>query len=203
MKRKHTYILFSLVALSAIFVACKKNSGDLLTMKYDPETVPMISSDSVTMFISDSGIVRYKVLTKIWDMYDQIKDPYWFFPEGVYLEQFDTTQTAVATVVADSAWYFTKRREWELRGHVFIQNINDETFASEELFWDENRQRIYSNKDVVINRPGKGLINASRFDANQQMTEYKFFRTKDSQIYVYDSPKSEHEGDSTDKENEE
>ncbi len=174
---------FLVGVMTFFFISCKDEIKDSVNFKYDPEIVPMMSTDSVTMLISDSGLIRYKLITKTWDMYEEAKDPHWLFPHKLYLEQYDTAFAIVAIIKADSAWNFTRRKLWQLRGHVYIRNKKNETFTGEELFWDERAQRVYSNKKLIIDSPEEGRLPASRFESNQQMTEYKFYRLEDAEMY--------------------
>lgn len=166
------------------FVSCKEESKNAIDLHYDPEKVPSLNTDSVTMLISDSGLIRYKMIAKTWESFDKVKDPYQRFPDGFYGEQFDTTFNVVTTVKSDTAWYFTNRKVWKLKGSVHIQNKKEETsYTSEELFWDERKHTIYSDKYVEVNRPGKMTIKGTGgFESNEQMTEYKFKNVKDSPI---------------------
>lgn len=170
-----------------IFSSCSGDKKEYTHLSYDPEIIPSLKTDSLTMLISDSGIVRYKVIAGQQLIFDRAKDPYYFFPKGVYVEQFDSLQTILATLEADTAWNFTKQKLWKLKGHVFIKNIKDETFSLEEVFWDEKTQKIYSDKYIEINRPQKLKLKGFGFTSNQNMTDYKIFRPHDTNIYVNDS----------------
>ncbi len=64
-----------------------------------------------------------------------------------------------------------------------IRNKLGETFKSEELFWDQRQQKVYSKKYVEVFRPDKMTLHGmGGFEANQQMTEYRFWNVKDSPI---------------------
>ncbi|MBD8389044.1 LPS export ABC transporter periplasmic protein LptC [Dysgonomonas sp. BGC7] len=183
-----------------IFASCGQETKSSVNLKFDPETVPTINTDSVTMLISDSGMIRYKVITKTWEIFDQAKDPYSYFPDKVYLEQFDTSFHVVVTVKADTAWNFSRRKLWRLKGNVFVRNILNETFSSDELYWDQQKEKIYSDKFVEINRPEKGMLRGKGgFEANQQMTEYEFKDVGDTPagktvIYVNENKEGEEAG---------
>lgn len=165
------------------FVSCKEESKNAIDLNYDPETVPSLNTDSVTMLVSDSGVIRYKVISKTWEIFDKAKDPHWRFPHGFYFEQLDTTFNVVTTVKSDTAWNYTNKKLWKFRGHVFIHNRVGETFSSEELFWDERQQKVYSKEYVEVVRPEKMTLKGTGgFEANQNMTEYKFKNVKDSPI---------------------
>jgi len=166
-----------------LFAACRQDKKPSVDMMYDPETVPSMITDSVNTLISDSGIIRYKLIAETWKIFDQAKDPYWFFPDGFYLEQFDTTFNVVVTVKSDTAWNYEKKKLWRLKGNVFVKNVVGETFSSDELFWNQQTQKIYSDKYVEINRPEKGILRGKGgFEANQRMTAYQFKRVGKSEF---------------------
>lgn len=179
------------------FASCKDDSKSSVNFTYDKEIVPTMSTDSVNMLISDSGIIRYRLIAKTWDIFEQAKDPHWYYPRGFYLEQFDSVFNVTVTVKADTAWNFTARKLWKLKGNVFVKNILGETFTSDELYWNQQQQKIYSDKFVKIDRPDKGILQGKGgFEANQQMTEYEFKRVGETTsgktiIYVNEDEESD------------
>jgi len=167
--------------------SCGKKDTEYVNIPFDPEIIPSLKTDSLTMLISDSGIVRYKVIAAVQEVFDRAADPYYYFPEGVYVEQFDTMQQVISTLKADTAWNYTNKKLWRLKGNVFIRNINDETFSTQEVFWNERNQEVYSDKYIEINRPQKLMLKGYGFKSNQNMTEYKIFKPHDSNIFVNDN----------------
>jgi len=180
------------IIVTVMFMACTGDKKDTIDYEYDPNVMPMVGTDSVTMLISDSGVIRYKILAQTWDIYESSSDPYWLFPDKFYGEQFDTLFQVIATVDADSVWYYTRQKLALLKGNVFIRNnVNNETFSSDELFWDQDKRRIYSNKLVEIVRPGKMTLIATQFESNEQMTNYSFVNAKAPEIYVNQENRNE------------
>jgi LPS export ABC transporter protein LptC len=181
------------------FASCEKEVSSAVNFKYDKDVVPSMHTDSVRMLISDSGLIKYKMITKTWDVFDEAKDPHWLFPEGLYIEQFDTAFVVVVTIKADTAWNYTRRKLWQLKGHVFVRNIIGETFTGDELFWNQQEQKIYSDKPVEVNRPEKGVLVARNgLVANQQMTAYEFMEVgenagKKTLIYVNEDEENKKE----------
>lgn len=180
--------------MPAVFIACGGEAKDTVDFEYDKAVVPMVRTDSVTALISDSGIIRYKIIAKTWDIYDDTANPYWLFPDKFYAEQFDSLHQIVATIEADSVWNFTKQKLCKLRGNVFMKNSLGETFSSNELFWDQEKHRLYSNELVEIKRPGRMTLIAMRFESNEQMTDYTFINARAPEIHVnQESEKDEEE----------
>ncbi|SHF40422.1 LPS export ABC transporter periplasmic protein LptC [Dysgonomonas macrotermitis] len=184
-------ILIAGILMLYFVTSCGNEKQELVDQPLDRETMPAIHDDSVTMFISDSGIIRYKVLTKDWQIFDTSKDPHWYFPKGLYVERFDSTYQTLATLKADTAWNFTQRRLWRLKGHVFIRNTKDETFSTEELFWDERLQKVYSDKYIEINRPEKLMLKGIGFESNMSMTQYRIFKPHDTNVFVNETSEAQ------------
>ncbi len=179
-------VVFVNIILCILFIGCNGEKKEYVDTPFDREALPSMSTDSVTELISDSGLIRYKMIADRWMVFDQASDPHWYFPKGIYLEQFDTTFQIQATLKADTAWNYTQRKLWKLKGHVFVRNNKDETFAGDELFWNERTGKVYSDKYIEINKPGELLLKGHGFESNQQMTEYRIFRPFSSDFYISD-----------------
>ncbi|MDD2476265.1 MAG: LPS export ABC transporter periplasmic protein LptC [Dysgonamonadaceae bacterium] len=175
-----TIVLIAIVMLF-FYAACGGKDTSMIDIKYDPETTPSMNTDSVTTLISDSGITRYKLVTENWQVFDKAEDPFWYFPKGIYIERFDSVFQVEAKILADTAWNFTDKRLWRLKGNVDIRNMEGEMFLSDELFWDQQSQKVYSDKFIEIKR-GDTELKGYGFESNQEMTEYRIFRPHDGKI---------------------
>lgn len=180
MKLDNITIVFIAVVMLFLYTACS-NTEDLIDINYDPETTPSMNTDSVTMLVSDSGITRYKIVTDNWQIFDKAAEPYWYFPEGIYIEQFDSIFQVEAKILADTAWRYTEKNLWRVKGNVDIRNRKGEMFLSDELFWNQQSHKIYSDKYIEIIR-GETELKGYGFESNQEMTEYRIFRPHDGKI---------------------
>ncbi len=172
------------------FISCRDRNENLVSFVYDPEVVPTMITDTVTTLISDSGITRYKLVADVWMIFDKAKEPYWYFPEGIYLERFTPDFSIEATVVADTAWYYSEKDLWKLKKNVHVENMQGEEFDSEELFWDQKNERVYSDKYIEIKR-GVTEIKGYGFESNQSMTDYRIFRPHDGKLPFSDEVPSD------------
>lgn len=164
-------IVLGAMVMFLLFSACsgrKKELGKAITER---DSLPVLDTRGVTTLISDSGITRYRIITEEWLMFDRKQPPYWSFEKGVYLEQFDSVFQVEASIKSDTAYYFEKDRLWKLMGNVHIQNLKGEKFDTQLLYWDQNKQKIYSDKFIRIEQPDR-IITGHGFDSNQQMTVY-------------------------------
>lgn len=161
-----------LVLLCASVFACQKKGVKLQAEAVlDRKLMPVLEAKEVSTLISDSGIIRYRIEAAKWLVYDKADTPYWEFPEGVYLEKFNQSQQADASVKADYAHYNETEQRWTLRGNVKALNLEGETFESPLLFWDQKEKTVYSDSSIVITRKNS-IVKGVGFRSNQTMTEY-------------------------------
>lgn len=138
------------------------------------DSLPDMRTTGVTTYISDSGMIRYKVITAEWLIFSQVDSPYWAFKKGIYLEKFDTLFRIDASIKADTAFYYEPKKLWELRGNVHIRSQRGDKFDTQIMFWDQGKEKIYSDQFIRIEQPDK-VLTGYGFESNQQMTEYQIF----------------------------
>ena len=81
-----------------------------------------------------------------------------------------------ASIKADTAYYYEKKKLWELKGNVHIQSQRGDKFDTELLFWDENDKKVYSDKFIRIEQEDK-TITGYGFESNQELTDYVIHNT--------------------------
>ena len=141
------------------------------------DSVPVMTTRDVSSYVSDSGVVRYKIITEEWKVFDRLDPSRWSFEQGIYLERFDDSLNIEAIIQADTAYYYDKEELWELRGDVHIENIQDEQFDTQLLFWNQKKKRVYSDQYIRI-RQQKRIITGVGFTSNQEFTDYIIKQTQ-------------------------
>ena len=132
----------------------------------------MMTSYGVNTLISDSGVIKYKIVTERWDVNTTRNPSRWTFEKGIFLEQFDEKFHVEAYINADTAWYYDQQKLWELRGRVHIRNVNGLVFDSEELFWDGFKHEFYSHKFSKVVTPERTL-QGTYFRSDERMAHYQ------------------------------
>lgn len=179
-------IALGVMVMFLLFSACsgrKKELGKAITER---DSLPVMDTRGVTTLISDSGITRYRIVTEEWLVFDRKNPPYWAFEKGVYLENFDSLFQVEASVKSDTAYFYNKEGLWKLMGNVHIQNLKGEKFDTQLLYWDQNKQKVYSDKFIRIEQPDR-IITGRGFESNQQMTVYTIHKPE-GVFYLDDEP---------------
>ena len=171
-----SFIILVMGALLTTF-ACSEEHEHVAPAIYPQDSVSMMKSYGVNTLISDSGVIKYRIVAEEWEV-NQIKHPSrWIFEKGLFLEQFDLSMHVQSYIQCDTAYYYDQNRLWELRGRVRILTKNGLRFSSEELFWDERTHEIYSNKFSHLITRDKEL-QGNRFRSDERMTKYSVKMTK-------------------------
>lgn len=164
--------IIGLVIASVIVEACGDENKNIVTDAGNLSEVPTMVTRDVETFISDSGITRYHITAKLWNIYDEAKVPRWTFPNGVFLEQYDNLFRQSAKVVCDSATFFSEKKLWRLDGDVVMVNVARDTFMTKQLFWDQRMKRLYSDTAFIRIVSKSRIIEGYGFSSNEEMTDY-------------------------------
>jgi hypothetical protein len=173
---KRIYLCF---ILSVVICSCTEVQEHTAPAVNDRDSASVMTSYGVNTLISDSGVIKYKIVTERWDV-NTIKQPSrWTFEKGVFFEQFDEKFRVQGYIQADTAWYFDQQRLWKLRGRVNVRNTNGLIYTSEELYWDGLRHEFYSTVFSRLVTPER-TIEGTYFRSDEQMTHYMVTNSKGS-----------------------
>jgi LPS export ABC transporter protein LptC len=184
--KKHNYmnstsciaVILLITAMHVLISSCSGEKVHTAPAVNDKDSLPFMQAKGISNLISDSGIIRYKIIAENWNIYNTTNPPKWTFLKGLLLEKFDTTFHVEWFVQADTAYCYNQKL-WELRGRVVVRNVEGTVFKTEELFWDMSSHEVYSNMYVRIITPERE-VEGTRFRSNEQMTRYTFYNSKGS-----------------------
>ena len=161
----------SIVMFCCLWSCTKDTKKGKIGAVTDRTQIPILDAYNVSTVISDSGITRYRIKAPRWEIYDKAEPSYWEFKEGIVLENFDTELNIDASIQSDYAIYKDKEQIWELDGNVRAINLEGEVFETEQLFWNQKTERVYSDSLIHITR-ANSIITGRGFESNQTMTQY-------------------------------
>ena len=75
------------IVMLFLFSSCSKKTQIVTDAITNRDSVPIMITRDVSTYISDSGVVRYKIITDVWKVFDRLDPSMWTFEEGIYLEK--------------------------------------------------------------------------------------------------------------------
>lgn len=172
-------IRLTTLLIAILFIACEEKKEHTAPAIHERDSVAMMTTYGVNTLISDSGVIKYRIVTERWEINQNKKPSKWIFERGLFLEQFDQDFKIQSHIQCDTAYYYDQQRLWELRGNVDVKTKQQLHFTSQELFWDELAHELYSNKYSKLVTPERTLQGAY-FRSDDQMTKYRVSNTKGS-----------------------
>lgn len=190
-----------MVLLAALLTACEEEHEHTAPAIHDRDSVATMTTYGVNTLISDSGVIKYRIVAERWEVNDKKNPSRWIFEKGIVLTQFDLKKHVLGYITCDTAYYFDKDRLWELRGRVRIHTKDSVEFHGEELYWDEQNHKIWSHKYSRVKSPDREM-EGNWFMSDEQMNNYEIRMAKGNfergdmgrdkkQILVNDSAKAD------------
>lgn len=126
----------------------------------------------VEMLYSDSAVVRVKIRSPKVIRHIDKKEPKQEFLEGMQVDFFTPNKQVSSQLTAKYGVRFDNKNQIIVRDSVIWNSKSGERLETEELIWDENAEKLYTNKYVTIIRPDE-IIYGYGFESNQDFTYSK------------------------------
>ncbi len=176
LKAGHLYIC---AVLSAIMIACTEQKRHTAPAVNERDSAAVMETYGINMLISDSGVIKYRIVTERSIVNQNINPKRTIFDKGVFMTQFDEKFHVQSYIQCDTAYRYDELRLFELRGHVRINTKDGLKFRGEELFWDQSKHEYYSNKYSYLETPERTL-EGKYFRSDENMRRYYVSNSKGS-----------------------
>jgi LPS export ABC transporter protein LptC len=150
-----------------MFFSCNNSYNEVQKIGIS-ENEPIGIAEHINLKHTDSGRVTANLLSAKMLDFSNRDFPYFEFTEGVTLYLFDD-ENKKSTVVSDYAITYDKTNLIDLQGDVKIITQTNDTLFAEQLYYDQKKQWLYTNKPVTF-RTGLDIIHGNGFDSNSKFT---------------------------------
>lgn len=167
---KGRLLLASLATFLFLLASCEGEKEHVAEAVSDSDSLPFMNAHGISTLISDSGVIRYKLVAEEWHIFDTKPATTWAFKKGFFMERYDENMHTDLYVQADTA-YLHQQSTWELRGRVVVKNIQGTLFVTEELFWNMDEHNMWNHMPMDIYMTDREL-HGTDFRSNEAMTDY-------------------------------
>ena len=170
------YVLYlMMLALTAGIVGCNGADDDL--KKKVVYKGPIAETKDILTLYSDSAKLQIKLTSPLQLQYESGDGVY---PKGIDLIFYDKKGGVNNTLRANYGKYIRQKDAYIIRGNVVLHNPNKgETLRTEELQWDRQTRKIFTDKFVTIQTKDE-ILKGHGLTANQDFSKWKI--TKPSGI---------------------
>jgi LPS export ABC transporter protein LptC len=172
---KNAIILLVLGGIIAFSYSC---DSDIEKVNFPSEKTnfPDQSMTDATILHTKKGRVTLKVTSPKINRFTTVKEPHTIFPDGLHVEQYDSTGAKTSEISANYAIYHENDKLWEAENNVVAINNEGDTLNTEYLIWNEKEELIYTDRYVRI-KTEEGIIHGKGFEANQNFTNWEIKET--------------------------
>ncbi len=163
----------TLIFLSMIMISCEHKIP--LIPKSDLLTLPSLTGRNIKTVLTDSGRVQLIMKAPLIEKYDKADPPYTEFRSGIRVVFFSNQKDSV-TVVSKYA-KCTNNNLWELRDSVVVINESNEKLETELLFWNQEKDRIYTDRFVKMTSEDQNSVGIG-FESDSHLNKRRIFKVK-------------------------
>jgi LPS export ABC transporter protein LptC len=163
--------MFCAVALS--FIGCEEKIQPSVISTVDKGTLPQQESWNSTIVVSDSGRISAIIVAgyiRVSELSRQTQ-----MSQGVKVRFFNHEGKQTSILTSDEGTVDEATNNLEARKNVIVVSSDSSRMMTEQLFWDNQRQLIYTPLYVQI-RTVKEKMQGHGFESDQSLKHYRVFR---------------------------
>lgn len=163
------------VAITGCFFVCSCHNNYQEIQDLAKKKIPVDVATDVVSYLSQDGIVKAKLTAPLMTMVRN-DSPKTEFPKSLHVDFYDSTKLQ-SRLFAKYGLYYNNDRLVYLRDSVIVFNVQGDTLRCEKLWWDQDKELIYTDTDVHIRKPDE-KIDGTGLTADQNFTHWTINNAK-------------------------
>lgn len=121
------------------------------------------------------------------------------FPKSLHVDFYNDSLQIQSQLNARYGRYLENDNKVFLRDSVVAFNIKGDSLFCEELYWDQNQQKFYTNKKVIISRNFRNslFIGLDGMTCNQDLSDLHLYRMQPGTFFTLPPDSSNAKPDSS------
>ncbi len=161
--------------LSGCFFVCGCHNNYQEVQDLAKKKIPVDAATNVESFLSQDGIVKAKLTAPLMTMI-RSDTPKTEFSKSLHVDFYDSVKIQ-SKLFAKYGLYYNDERLVFLRDSVVVYNVDGDTLRCEELWWDQDKELIYTTVPVHIRKPDE-KIDGTGLTADQNFTHWTITNAK-------------------------
>lgn len=158
----------------ALLVGACENDIERINLITDQSEAPTVQGKNIKVIYSDSAKVKVQILAPLYKQYPAADRPYMEFEKGLEVYFYDDSLRIESEIKADYTIYYMEEELWRATGNVVAKNFsNGDALYTDELFWDEANELIYSDTYTRVHSEENILYGKNGFRSNQNLSNWQ------------------------------
>src|SRR5215203_1709730 len=159
--------LAAMVCSCFFFLACENDQKTLDEIMGSKKMTE--EAKDIETYLSQGSMLK----AKLWAPYmlrSSSDTTYVEFPKALHVNFFDSTGRVDSHLDSKYGKYYESLNKVYLRDSVLVYNMQGDSLRSPDLWWDQNTQMFYTDKNVWIKRQGTVLLGKG-MDSRQDLSD--------------------------------
>ncbi len=167
------FILFGSVSCW-LLAACENNMKNLPNFR--EKHISVDEGRNITAYMSESAKVKAR-LTAPYMRRNEGDSPYVEFPQTLHVDFFNDSMVISSIMDARYGKWIEQESKVLLRDSVVVKNtLKGDTLYCQELWWDQKREKFYTDKPVRIHKAGGTVLYGTGLEAPQDFSGYTIYQ---------------------------
>lgn len=176
---RYAMVALSVMGSAILLFSCERDEAE--DAAASEETMRTEYSENLSIVESQNGRRSYHFVTPLVEGYSLAREPYREFRKGVKITTYkdDSLSTVDVVLTANYAIYYENRKLWEAKGNVVVVKSDGKNLYTQQLFWNQQTKKIYSNVDSkIVQNDGRDVFIGEGFESDEEFKDWRFRRMK-------------------------
>ena len=167
--------LIAALCTGCFFIAgCENDQTQIDALTKDKVLVE--EAKNVEAYLSQESFVKARLRSPLMLRYEK-DSTYSEFPKTLHVDFFDSTAKIQSWLDAKYGKYFESQNKVYLRDSVVAINTNGDTLKTPELWWDQQKEKFYTDKYAELHTKDKQILGRVGLEASQDFKDIVFKET--------------------------
>lgn len=176
-KQKTTVFCLKAAIFTGCFFMCSCSNNYQEMQDLAKKRIPVDTAKQVESYLSQDGIVKAKLTAPLMTTVTVSDTPKTEFPNSIHVDFYNDSTQVQSKMFAKYGLYYNSKRLVLLQDSVIIFNVTGDTLRCEKLWWDQNKELIYTDVPVHIRKPDES-IDGTGLTANQNFSHWTINNAK-------------------------
>ena len=164
---------FFIIVLAVLFwMGCSEKPSSNYRSKKKDSVATRETAENVTIEYTDSGLLKAIIESPVMIGVKNVRNPYIEMPKGIRAEFLNQNGELESYLLSEYGISYTEKKRMVVRRNVRVLNTKCEKLETEELIWDQEKGRIFTDKYVKITTPDQ-IITGEGMESDQSFSDWE------------------------------
>jgi len=174
--KETSFKIIKLVSFCMLSMSCTNNKDHIKQIK-DYESLQEDRASDVTILYSEKALVKANLFASEFVRNENARPPFTELRKKVRVFFYDDQKKIKSTLYAKYARMYEHNKNVIIRDSIVVINQKGEQLKTEELVWNEQLRKFFTNKPVQIKTAAQ-MIYGNGLEANEDFSYYQITQIK-------------------------